>query len=153
MEVDNPNNPSSPAVDDTRKSGRATRRPDVFSQSTHSASGKRKRGDAHDPEGSDDAELESETDDGVDDEADEEELREIRRAARKTGSKKTASKKGSRAAKKPKVIGNGAGKQLAYRPAQAGRHPASRSRKPKVRPSLAAGERGLFGKYRSQCIE
>lgn len=143
MEVDNEG--SSPA-EDTRRSGRATRRPDVFSQSTHSSGGKRKRGDAHDPDRSDDDVSESETEDGSDEEADEEELRERRRAARKAGTKKSASKNRSRASKKPKVAGNGVGKQLAFRPANIGRLPTARPRKPKVRPSLAAGERGLFGK-------
>lgn len=143
MEVDNP---SSPTAEDTRRSGRATRRPDVFSQSTHSSGGKRKRGDAHNSDRSDDDVSESETEDGGDEEADEEELRERRRAGRKAGTKKSASKKSSRAVKKSKVAGNGVGKQLAFRPAHTGRLPAARPRKPKVRPSLAAGERGLFGK-------
>lgn len=147
MEVDSPSSPSPKPAEDIRKSGRATRRPEVFSQSTHSAkaSSKRKRGDAHDTEVSDEDVSESDSDDAGDDEADEEEMREKRRAARKTGSKKSTSKKGSRAAKKPKVAGNRVGKQLAFRPALNGRLPASRPRKPKVRPSLAAGERGLFG--------
>jgi cohesin complex subunit SA-1/2 len=147
MEIDNPSSPSSTLAEDRRKSGRATRRPEVFSQTTHSAvpGGKRKRGEAHNAENSDEDMSESDTDEAGDDEADEEEQREKRRAARRTGTKKSASKKGSRAAKKPKVAGNGVGKQLAFRPAPNGRLPASRPRKPKVRPSLAAGERGLFG--------
>lgn len=147
MEVDNPSSPSSTPAEDRRKSGRATRRPEVFSQSTHSAnaSSKRKRGDAHDAEVSDEDVSETDSDDAGDDEADEEEMREKRRAARKTGSKKNVSKKGSRATKKPKTAGNGIRKRLAFRPAHNGRLPASRPRNPKVRPSLAAGERGLFG--------
>lgn len=147
MEVDNPSSPSSTPAEDRRKSGRATRRPEVFSQTTHSSilGEKRKRGDAHNAGNSDEDVSESDTDDAGDDEADEEELREKRRAARRARTKKSASKKESRAAKKPKVAGNGVGKQLAFRPAQNGRLPASRPRKPKVRPSLAAGERGLFG--------
>ncbi|KAJ5690554.1 hypothetical protein N7462_004946 [Penicillium macrosclerotiorum] len=147
MEVDSPNSPSTPA-EDRRKSGRMTRRPEVFSQSTHSttdanSSGKRKRGEAPDQSDVDDEGSESDSEDVDDDETDEEELREKRRAARKTGTKKST-KKGSHAAKKPKVTGNGVGKQLAFRPALNGRLPASRPRKPKVRPSLAAGERGLY---------
>lgn len=152
MEVDNPSSPSSTPAEDRRKSGRQTRRPEVFSQSNHSAEvharGKRKRGDVHDIENQDEDESESDSDDVEDSEADEEELREKRRAARKTGtkSKKPAAKKGSRSAKKPKVTGNGVGRQLAFRPAALnGRLPGSRPRKPKVRPSLAAGEHGLFG--------
>jgi cohesin complex subunit SA-1/2 len=152
MEVDNPSSPSSTLAEDRRKSGRQTRRPEVFSQTAHSAeinaSGKRKRGDAHDNEDHEEDSDESDSDDVGDSEADEEELREKRRAARKTGtkSKKSTAKKGSRSAKKPKVAGNGVRRQLAFRPAALnGGLPASRPRKPKVRPSLAAGERGLFG--------
>lgn len=154
MEVDNPSDPVSTPNEDRRKSGRATRRPDTFSQSTHSAkknsaSGKRKRGDPQDVEDDDDDEddeSDSESDDAGDDEADEEELREKRRGARKAGPKKAAPKKGSRAAKKPKVAGNGVGRQLAFRPATNGRLPAARApRKPKARPSLVSGEHGFFG--------
>ncbi|KAJ6113582.1 hypothetical protein N7523_006899 [Penicillium sp. IBT 18751x] len=151
MEVDSPRSPSSTPAEDRRKSGRQTRRPEVFSQSNHSAEvnarGKRKRGDLHDNEDDDEDESESDSDDVEDSEADEEELREKRRAARKTGtkSKNSAAKKGSRSTKKPKVTGNGVGRQLAFRPAALnGRLPASRPRKPRVRPSLAAGEHGLF---------
>lgn len=147
MEVDDPSSPPSTLAEVRRKSGRSTRRPEVFSQTTHSAvpGGKRKRSDAHNAEDSDEDVSESDTDDAGDDEADEEELRDKRGAARRAGTKKSASKKGSRAAKKPKVAGNGVGNQLAFRPAPNGRLPASRPRKPKIRPSLAAGERGLFG--------
>lgn len=152
MEVDNPSSPSSTPAEDRRKSGRQTRRPEIFSQSNHSAEisarSKRKRGDALDNEEHDEDESESDSDDVEDSEADEEELREKRRAARRTGtkSKKPTTKKGSRSAKKPKVAGLGGGRQLAFRPAALnGRLPASRPRKPKVRPSLAAGEHGLFG--------
>ncbi|KAJ5587069.1 uncharacterized protein N7459_002834 [Penicillium hispanicum] len=149
MDVDNLSDQSSTPAEDRRKSGRTTRRPEVFSQTTHSindavASIKRKRGDAHDGE---ENVSESESDgsaDEADEEADEEELRERRRAARKSSSKKTVSKQGTRAAKKPKVAGNGVGRQLAFRPALNGRLPTSRPRKLKVRPSLAAGEQGLF---------
>lgn len=151
MEVDNPSSPPSTPVEDRRKSGRATRRPEVFSQTTHSAevnaSAKRKRGDAHDAEDTDDDVSESESDEAGDDEADEEEMKAKRRANRKAGAKKPPTKKGSRAAKKPKVVGNGVGRQLAFRPALNGRLVGSRPRKPKIRPSLAAGERGLFGEF------
>lgn len=147
MEVDSTSSPAGTPVGDRRKSGRMTRRPDAFSQSTHSASGKRKRGDVLEP-GGDDNMSESESDESSeDDEADEEELRAKKRAARKARPKKPAAKKGPRAAKKPKVTGNGLGKQLAFRPALNGRLPASRPRIPKVRPSLAAGERGLYGEF------
>jgi len=159
MEVDNLASPSSTPAEDRRKSGRATRRPEVFSQTNHSAktnaSGKRKRGDAREnedheeDEDENENEDESDSDDVGDSEADEEELREKRRAARKIGTKpkKPVAKKGSRSAKKPKVGGAGVGRQLAFRPALNGRAPASRSRKAKGRPSLAAGEHGLFGEF------
>lgn len=156
MDIDNPplsspGAPSSTPAEDRRKSGRHTRRPEVFSQTAYSAeeqaaSGKRKRGEARE-DGDEDA-SESDSDDIGDDETDEEELKEKRRAARRTGAKKSKSKpktKGSHASKKPKVASNGLGRQLAFRPATNGRLPAARPRKPKVRPSLAAGERGLFG--------
>ncbi|KAJ5897619.1 hypothetical protein N7504_007907 [Penicillium tannophilum] len=149
MEVDSPSDPSSTPAEDRRKSGRMTRRPDIFSQSTHSshelsASGKRKRGDAQGAEDRDNALSESESD-AIEDDTDEEELRERQRAARKAGStRKTTSKKSSHASKKPKVTGNGVRRQLAFRPAVNGGVSASRPRKPKVRPSLAAGERGLY---------
>ncbi|KOS38944.1 hypothetical protein ACN38_g10236 [Penicillium nordicum] len=155
MDIDNPplsspGGPSSTPAEDRRKSGRQTRRPQVFSQTTHSAEeqaagGKRKRGEARE-DGDEDA-SESDSDDIVDDETDEEEFKEKRRAARRAGAKKPKSKpqtKGSHASKKPKVASNGLGRQLAFRPATNGRLPAARPRKPKVRPSLAAGERGLF---------
>ncbi|KAL4787909.1 hypothetical protein BJX76DRAFT_317266 [Aspergillus varians] len=156
---------------DRRKSSRATRRPALFSQSYSDANGataggaKRKRtttGDENENEienAEDASEPESE---GVeeDDEPDEEELREQRRAARKASAKKAPSgtktkpkSQGPRSAKKPKVTGNGIGSQLALRPAANGGKPASRPRRPKVRPSLAAGESGLyaevFGKSRN----
>lgn len=132
-----------------------TRRPEVFSQSQHSeetAGGKRKRGEARGDEDDDEEDAsESESDTG-DDEADEEELREKRRAGRRTGAKKSSkskSKSKSHASKKPKVAGSGLGR-LAFRPAANGRLPTARRRKPKVRPSLAAGERGMFGKWTLQ---
>ncbi|KAJ6065379.1 hypothetical protein N7444_001032 [Penicillium canescens] len=142
MDIDNPplSSPgqSTPA-EDRRKSGRMTRRPEK-------QLGERKRGEARGDEDDDEEDAsESESDTG-DDEADEEELREKRRAGRRTGAKKSSklkSKPKSHASKKPKVAGNGLGR-LAFRPAANGRLPTARRRKPKVRPSLAAGERGLF---------
>ncbi|KAJ5697944.1 hypothetical protein N7488_011628 [Penicillium malachiteum] len=152
MEIDSPSNQSSTPAEDRRKSGRMTRRPDVFSQSTHSShdqnsGGKRKRDDAHGAEDSDDGSSESESDDGMEDYSDEEEVKAKRRAARKTkakaATKKTTTKKRLPAAKRTKVATNGLG-QLAFRPALNGRAPTSRPRKPQVRPSLAAGEHGLY---------
>lgn len=145
---------------DRRKSGRATRRPELLSQSYSDANGataggaKRKRiatGDENqdDIDNADDAsEPESEdTEEG--DEPDEEELREQRRAARSkkssSGTKSKAKSQGSRSTKKPKVTGNGIGSQLALRPAANSAKLASRPRRPKVRSSLAAGESGLYG--------
>lgn len=151
MEVDNLNDPSSTPAEDRRKSGRTTRRPDTFSQSTHSileeaAGGKRKRSDADGSEGEDNDESDSDSDDTSDDEADEEELRAKKLAARKPAQRKSTARKGPRASKKPKVAGNGVRKQLAFRPALNGRLPNSRwLNKSKVRPSLAAGEHGIFG--------
>ncbi|KAL3478630.1 hypothetical protein BJX99DRAFT_102407 [Aspergillus californicus] len=156
---------------DRRKSGRTTRKPELYSQSIGASNGviddsaKRKRtttGDDNDDEneGADDASgLESE--DGEDDEdPDEEELREKKRAARRASTKKTSTgtkakprSQGARSSKKPKVTGNGVANQLALRPASNGRKPAVRPRKPTVRPSLIAGESGLyaevFGKGRN----
>ncbi|KAL4923948.1 cohesin subunit IRR1, partial [Aspergillus undulatus] len=157
---------------DRRKSGRATRRPELFSQSYSEANGataggahKRKRtavGDENEDENEDaeDASEPESEDVEEDDEPDEEELREQRRAARKGSAKKTSSgtkpkskSQGSRSAKKPKVAGNGIGRQLALRPAANGAKPPSRPKKPKMRSSLAAGESGLyaevFGKGRN----
>ncbi|KAF7714297.1 Uncharacterized protein PECH_000425 [Penicillium ucsense] len=151
MDVDNASSPASTPAEDRRKSGRATRRPEVFSQTSHSivdanASAKRKRGDALDQSDSENNLAESESDDAEDEEADEEEIREKRRTTttRKKGPKKAAVKKRTPAAKKLKVTGNGVGRQLAFRPATNGRQPTSRPRKTKARPSLVTGEQGLY---------
>ncbi|KAJ5654291.1 hypothetical protein N7490_001294 [Penicillium lividum] len=146
MEVDSPSGPSSTPAQDRRKSGRVSRRPDIFSQSTHSSeingSGKRKRGDVQGAEDDENLSSESESDDAIDDDTDEEERKAKQRAARRSAPKK---KKTSHASKKPKVASNGVGRQLAFRPALNGKLPASRTRKqPKVRPSLAAGEHGIY---------
>ncbi|KAE8352857.1 hypothetical protein BDV28DRAFT_119462 [Aspergillus coremiiformis] len=157
---------SSPSAN-RRKSGRVTRKPELYAQSygandsATAGSSKRKRAGDDDDEGDveeDEDVSESEADESANDEPDEEELREKRRAARKASSKKATSeskaKAKPRSAKKPKVAANGIGNQLAFRPATNGKKAASsRPRKPKVRPSLAAGERGLyaevFGKGRN----
>ncbi|KAL2819123.1 hypothetical protein BJX63DRAFT_28220 [Aspergillus granulosus] len=177
MEVESPasspqpgltQNTASPAGN-RRKSGRATRKPELYSQTHGDSNGataggaKRKRITTGDEDENDveDAEEASESEeDDEEDEPDEEELREQRRAARKSsakkassGSKPKAKSQGSRSAKKPKVTGNGIANQLAFRPAANGGKPVARPRKPKVRPSLVAGERGLyaevFGKGRN----
>ncbi|KKK20540.1 hypothetical protein P175DRAFT_0497988 [Aspergillus ochraceoroseus IBT 24754] len=162
---------ASPSPGDRRKSGRVTRKPDLYSQSYSAPNGataggaKRKRaatGEEENDEEREDEEdaSETESEDIDDQDPDEEELREKKRAARKAaakrgaaGTKSKAKSQGSRSAKKPKVAGNGIGSQLALRPAANGAKPASRPRKPKVRPSLAAGETGLyaevFGKGRN----
>jgi cohesin complex subunit SA-1/2 len=148
---------------DRRKSGRTTRKPELFSQTysdpngTATGGAKRKRtttGDENEDEiedAGDASEPESEEVE-EDDEPDEEELREKRRAARRASTRKTPAgtkakprSKGSRSSKKPKVARNGVGDQLALRPAANGAKPASRPRKPNVRPSLIAGESGLYG--------
>lgn len=151
MDVDNASSPASTPAEDRRKSGRATRRPEVFSQTNHSiiesnTTTKRKRGDALDQSDSENELSESDSDDAEDDEPDEEEIREKRRTVRKKGPKKAPTKKRTPAAKKPKVAGNGVGRQLAFRPATNSRPPASRPRKVRARPSLASGEQGLYGK-------
>lgn len=149
---------SSPATD-RRKSARVTRKPELLSQSYSDATAggaKRKRGTTgEDDEGAGEEDEEEEPEDASesgseDEEPDEEEFREKKRALRKKSTKKAPkSQAGSRttpAAKKPKIAGNGIGGQLALRPATNGRHTTSRPRKPKVRPSLAAGEHGLYGR-------
>lgn len=160
---------SSPSTD-RRKSGRVTRKPELFSQTYGETTGRTKRkrpaagdgddGDTEEEEEEEedgDAEQEdvssSDEDDASDDDPDEEELRERKRAARKASikqKKSTAGKGTARATKKPKVATNGIGNQeLALRPATNGKRKTtvSRLRKPKVRPSLAAGESGLYGTH------
>ncbi|KAI9039657.1 cohesin subunit IRR1 [Aspergillus affinis] len=151
-----PTQEASTSQTDRRKSGRTTRRPELFSQSyganegTAPGGSKRKRatpGDENEDEADDASEPES--DESNDEEPDAEELREKKRAARRAAVKKTASgtkpKPKSRSSKKPKVASNGIGNQLAFRPAATnGKKAASRPRKPLTRPSLAAGEKGLF---------
>ncbi|KAE8388650.1 hypothetical protein BDV23DRAFT_158503 [Aspergillus alliaceus] len=150
-----------------RKSGRVTRKPELYAEkfgandSATPGRSKRKRTGGDDDEESVEGDAdasEPEVDESADEEPDEEELREKRRAARKASSKKATSeskaKAKPRSAKKPKVAGSGIGSQLAFRPATNGKRTvSSRPRKPKVRPSLAAGERGLyaevFGKGRN----
>ncbi|KAL3255179.1 hypothetical protein ABHI18_008412 [Aspergillus niger] len=158
---------ASPSTD-RRKSGRVTRKPELYSQSYGASNGataggaKRKRtttGDDND----DDNELsnedasESDSDEPGDEDPDEEELREKKRAARKAAAKKQSSasksKPKSRTAKKPKVAGNGLPSRLALRPAANGKKPVSRPRQMKARLTMAAREGGLyaevFGKGRT----
>lgn len=149
---------SSPATN-RRKSGRVTRKPALYAESygandsATAGSSKRKRAGGDDEEDvEEDADAsEPEADESANEEPDEEELREKRRAARKASSKKASVPKAKakpRSAKKPKVASNGIGSQLAFRPATNGKKTvSSRPRKPIVRPSLAAGERGLYGKF------
>ncbi|KAI9930373.1 hypothetical protein ASPWEDRAFT_458345 [Aspergillus wentii DTO 134E9] len=155
------NHPSTPQTD-RRKSGRVVRKPELFSQTytpTDATGGaKRKRGSAarddneedEDDEGGHEDASESDNDEISDEEPDEEELKAKKRAARKTAAKKAASgskgkaKPRTHAAKKVKIAGNGIGGQLVLRPATNGKA-ASRPKKPRVRPSLAAGETGLYG--------
>ncbi|KAL2838291.1 hypothetical protein BJY01DRAFT_35194 [Aspergillus pseudoustus] len=177
MDVESPVSSQQPGVahDTTspagnrRKSGRATRKPELFSQTHGDSNGataggaKRKRtttGNENEDDVEDAEDVSESEDEDEEDEPDEEELREQRRAARKasakkasSGSKPKAKPQGSRSAKKPKVTGNGIANQLAFRPATNGGRSAARPRRPKVRPSLAAGEKGLyaevFGKGRN----
>ncbi|GAB1214698.1 hypothetical protein ATERTT37_003862 [Aspergillus terreus] len=146
-----------PPSTDRRKSGRMTRRPDLYSSSYGDATGSKRKRDPTNPDNDEDIDddqdvSESDSDDANDDEPDEEELRERKRAARKASRRTSGSKSKPkpRSAKKPKVAANGIGSQLAFRPAVNGK---KSSRKHKVRPSLAAGETGLyaevFGKGRN----
>lgn len=164
MELDT--HPSSSQADhlssqasDRRKSGRVSKRPDLFSQTSSSINdaaggGKRKRGGSDDEDEIEDDEnaSQSDSDQVNDDDADEEELREKKRAARRAPANKSSVPKAkaksasNHSAKKPRV-GNGIGGQLAIRPAANGKRTTSRVKKPKARPSLAAGETGLYGMY------
>ncbi|KAA8648235.1 hypothetical protein EYZ11_012175 [Aspergillus tanneri] len=167
--MENDSRPSSPQPGqdaaspqtDRRKSGRMTRKPELFSQSYGANEGaaaggsKRKRTTPGDDEDENENASESGSDESNDDEPDEEELKEKRRAARKASSKKaTSGTKGklkSRSSKKPKVASNGIGSQLAFRPATTnGKKTVSRSRKLQTRPSLAAGEKGLYAEVFSK---
>ena len=163
------NTPTATPSSNTRKSGRATRKPELFSQGSYSGDQrrvKRKRpnagdGDEGEVDGEEeDEEEESDTDNDNDQEPDEEELREKKRGNRKASTKKpkgqqlrapSGGKGASRAPKKTKVsTSNGVdGQSLAIRSATDGKRKAatSRPKKPKVRPSLAAGESGLYGMY------
>jgi cohesin complex subunit SA-1/2 len=140
---------------DRRKSGRVSKKPELLSQSYNDAEGpgggKRKRAHGDDNEDAGEEDMSgSESEDTVDDEPDEEELRERKLAARRSSAKQSSRSKPltksrpSHSAKKAKV-GDGTGGQLALRPATSGKQKASRPRKPKARPSLAAGETGLYG--------
>ncbi|PYH91706.1 hypothetical protein BO71DRAFT_432598 [Aspergillus ellipticus CBS 707.79] len=149
---------ASPSTD-RRKSGRVTRKPQLFSQSYSAANGetpggaKRKRTAAGDDNDEDEQISEDASDsdsaDASDEEPDEEELREKRRAARKAAPKKQSSgskpKPKPRSAKKPKVAGNGLAGRLALRPAANGKKPVSRPRQMKARLTMAAREGGLYG--------
>lgn len=161
-QADMTQDPTSTQTTDRRKSGRATRKPELLSQSyTDGTGSKRKRDAAGEDEDVGEEEEDQEVDDASESEsneedADEEELREKKRAARKKSTKKASTtpktKAKPRTTKKVKVAGNGIGGQLALRPAAAnGKRTVPRPRKPKVRPSLAAGERGLYGMLLS-CI-
>jgi cohesin complex subunit SA-1/2 len=157
----------SPQASNRRKSGRVSRKPEFLSQSyidSNPGGAKRKRDAARDEDEEEDVDENdaSESEEISDEEPDEEELREKRRAARKASAKKassgTKSKKtksqATHAAKRPKVAGNGVPSQLAIRPAVNGKKTVSRPRKVKPRPSLAAGQSGLYGRWlASSCFQ
>jgi hypothetical protein len=141
-----------------RKSGRAVRKPKLFSEGVHSirsnTAEKRKRNATRDDDDVDDEEedtSESE-DDPEDEDPDEEEEKERRRATRKASTKKsmaTKSKgksKSSRAAKKPKT--NGAGKPLPIRSMANGKKDktpkAGKERTGPPRPIFRAVADGLY---------
>jgi cohesin complex subunit SA-1/2 len=146
-----------------RKSGRAVKKPQLFSKAVHSIGlnnpEKRKRNttlddgqdDDDDGEEEDEDEESDSEDDDDDDDADSEEEKERRKVARKVTTKRKALKKPnagpkrSRAAKKPKI--NGAGKSLAIRPATNGRQskkPAPKKRTAPSRPIFRAIPEGLY---------
>jgi cohesin complex subunit SA-1/2 len=136
-----------------RKSGRAIRKPTVFSQETHASSpmtngaSKRKRADEPDAE-EDEGELddvegesgdgEDDDDDGADEEPDEEELKAQRRTKR---TKSTVSKPATKRAKTT----NGASTTLAMRPANESRKTSksAKTQKARARPSQMH-EQGLY---------
>ncbi|KKZ60451.1 cohesin complex subunit SA-1/2 [[Emmonsia] crescens] len=99
-------------------------------------------------EGEEDEDDQEESEDDV---PDEEELRERRKAARKNAStkkknkapKETKKPSTKRTAKKPKIT-NGVTTELTFRPAVNGDRPASRSKRPRARPSDFAEEEGLY---------
>ncbi|KAH2000104.1 hypothetical protein KXV80_003664 [Aspergillus fumigatus] len=147
----------SPQASIRRKSGRVSRKPEFLSQSysdSNPGAAKRKRDITRDEDEEDDADEDdaSESEEISDGEPDEEELREKRRAARKASAKKatsgvkskTTKSQATHGAKRPRVAGNGIPNQLAIRPAVNGKKTVSRPRKVKPRPSLAAGQNGLY---------
>ncbi|KAK2759142.1 hypothetical protein FQN54_003241 [Arachnomyces sp. PD_36] len=167
-------NASSPAAENRRKSGRATRKPELFSQvsadnnnTANSGRSKRKRAAGQDADNEDEDENEDEVDEDEEDasdsdesdgEADEEELKEKRKKSRRTSSQKKkkpnakpkAKPAGSRAAKKPKMT-NGFGTELAIRPAVNGKKTASKSKKARARPGqIVVQEDGLFAEVFSR---
>ncbi|KAI7969461.1 hypothetical protein EIK77_005091 [Talaromyces pinophilus] len=140
-----------------RKSGRAIRKPQLFSQDASLITNipeKRKRTTANeDDEGNEeeeDAEEPESEDDTEEDDPDEEEERERRRAARRAANRRRQSGKSntkpapSRAAKKAKT--NSAGKSLAIRPAANGKtkKAAPKKRTAPPRPIFHATSEGLF---------
>lgn len=141
-----------------RKSGRAIRKPQLFSQDVSLITNipeKRKRTTANEEgedEDEEDAEEPESEDDPEDDDPDEEEERERRRAARRAANRRRQSGKSntkpapSRAAKKAKT--NSAGKSLAIRPAANGKtkKAAPKKRTAPPRPIFHATSEGLFGK-------
>ena len=141
-----------------RKSGRAIRKPQLYSQDvalSNTSAEKRKRQPANEgeeDEDEEDAEEPETEDEPEDDDPDEEEERERRRAARRAANRRRQSGKGaakpapSRAAKKAKT--NSAGKSLAIRPAANGRtkKAAPKKRTAPPRPIFHATSGGLFGK-------
>lgn len=136
-----------------RKSGRAVRKPQLYSQDVHSTAEKRKRvvmNDENDEDDEDDEEDSESEDDPEDEDADEEEKKERRKAARRTANKRrqnpanSAKPTASRATKKART--NNAGKSLAIRPATNGRSKkaAPKKRTAPPRPIFHATTEGLF---------
>lgn len=142
-----------------RKSGRAIRKPQLFSQDVNLITNipeKRKRPvakeDEEENDDEEDAEESESEDEPEDDDTDEEEERERRRAARRAATRKKQSGKSnskpapSRAAKKAKT--SSAGKSLAIRPAANGKtkKAAPKRRTAPPRPIFHATTEGIFGK-------
>lgn len=143
-----------------RKSGRAVRKPQLYSQDARivNTSEKRKRATVNDDE-EDDDEIEEESeseDDPEDEDPDEEEEKERKRAAaRRAANKRRQNAKSnpkpassSRATKKART--DNAGKSLAIRPAGNSRRTkktAPKKRTAPPRPIFHATAEGMFGKF------
>lgn len=149
------NTPASPpASSGVRKSGRVSRKPDLFSQGSFGDSlrqTKRKHHGDEDEEEDDDEESGGSGDDDDQGSPDEEEVREKKRAAHRKSAKKpkrqTKVKNASQVSRKSKSApSNGVnGHRLAIPPARRRKASTSRPKKAKAKSSLAGDEGVLYG--------